>query len=75
MTHAPLGALFAAIAETPDSFQNPIFLTVWLSVGAIGLVLGIVASSLARRRRRDQTPVRRDVLVLSPVQTELMNAA
>ena len=75
MTYSPIGALTAAIAETPDSFQNPIFLAVWLSVGAAGLVLGTIASSLARRRRRDQTPVRRDVSALSPVQVELQNAA
>ena len=75
MTQTLFGALGAAIAETPDSFQNPVFLTVWLAVGIVGLVLGIIASSLARRRKRDQAPARRDVLPLSPVEAKILKAA
>ena len=75
MTHAISSALIAAAAETPSSFENPVFLVVWLTVGLVGLILGVVASSLARRRMRDQVPVRRDVRPLSPVQVALLNAA
>lgn len=75
LTDVISGALMAAAAETPSSFQNPIFLVVWLIVGFVGLVFGVIASSLARRRMRDQVPARRDVRPLSPLQVELLNAA
>ena len=74
MISSPFGALSASAATTP-SFQNPVFVVVWLSIGVVGLVVGLVAVRIAVHRRRSEPVMLRTDVSLAPVESELLSAA
>ncbi len=61
--------------DTSATFQDPMLVVIWIAIGILGLLAGIVAVSIADRRRRSDPTRRVDALVLTRAEAELLSAA